>query len=143
MGVYDPTGPIVNYILAGAQFVIGNLWDVTDKDIDKLSIQCMETLFNKKETHDSSANMGCVGTSVVSLRENDLILGNGENMLIEVGANHKPSSICSDRDLVDSSAGSIKVTKALSSSRNVCKLPYVVGCAPVMYGLPINFKQKS
>lgn len=35
----------VNYIIGGAGYVIANLWDVTDKDIDKLSIHCMEKLF--------------------------------------------------------------------------------------------------
>jgi hypothetical protein len=45
--------------------------------------------------------------------------------------------------VLESSSGSIKVTLALSSSRSVCKLPHVVGCAPVTYGLPMNFKQKK
>lgn len=35
----------VNYIIGGAGYVIANLWDVTDKDIDKLSVHCMEKLF--------------------------------------------------------------------------------------------------
>jgi separase len=31
----------LSYLAAGAPFVLANLWDVTDKDIDKLSISCM------------------------------------------------------------------------------------------------------
>lgn len=38
----------VNYIIGGAGYVIANLWDVTDKDIDKLSIHCMEKLFTAR-----------------------------------------------------------------------------------------------
>jgi separase len=45
IGVYDPKGPALHYLLAGAPFVLGNLWDVTDKDIDKLSIECMKSVF--------------------------------------------------------------------------------------------------
>eukprot|EP01036_Dinobryon_divergens_P025541 gene25541-34098_t len=45
MGYHDPTGPAVHYLLAGAPFTLGNLWDVTDKDIDKLSIECMKNVF--------------------------------------------------------------------------------------------------
>lgn len=36
----------MNYIIGGAGYVIANLWDVTDKDIDKLSIHCMQKLFS-------------------------------------------------------------------------------------------------
>lgn len=45
LGYHDPTGPALHYLLAGAPFVLGNLWDVTDKDIDKLSIDCMKKVF--------------------------------------------------------------------------------------------------
>ena len=44
----------VNYILGGAGYVIANLWDVTDKDIDKLSIHCMEKLFTVSHGPTSS-----------------------------------------------------------------------------------------
>ncbi len=80
--------------------MVGNLWDVTDKDIDKLSIECMKTLFS----HDEKKKV------------------NGGN---------------------SSSTSPYKVTKALLSSRHVCKLPYIVGCAPVTYGLPIKVRQSS
>ncbi|KAJ1432504.1 peptidase family C50-domain-containing protein [Ochromonadaceae sp. CCMP2298] len=40
-GVHDAAGPALYYLLAGAPFVLGNLWDVTDKDIDKLCMDCM------------------------------------------------------------------------------------------------------
>ncbi len=40
-GVFDPTGAAIRHLQCGAKFVIGNLWDVTDKDLDKLSIDCM------------------------------------------------------------------------------------------------------
>ena len=94
-GVHDPSGPVLTYLQRGAPWVLGNLWDVTDKDIDRLSAHCMGMLFddehqskNKSELfHDES--MGCVPT-------------------------------------------------ALSVSRDICKLKYVVGCAPVLYGLPLK-----
>jgi len=47
-GIHDPYGASVSYLLSGAPWVVGNLWDVTDKDIDKLSVQCMENLFNEE-----------------------------------------------------------------------------------------------
>ncbi|KAL9646724.1 hypothetical protein ABK040_001146 [Willaertia magna] len=41
-GFYEPNGTILNFLLAGSPFVVANLWDVTDKDIDRLT----EHLFN-------------------------------------------------------------------------------------------------
>jgi separase len=48
-GVHDPTGTCISYLLGGAPFVIGNLWDVTDKDIDKLSVRCMASIFDEQQ----------------------------------------------------------------------------------------------
>jgi separase len=45
-GIHDPIGAPVTYLTNGAPWVIGNLWDVTDKDLDRLSITCMERLFD-------------------------------------------------------------------------------------------------
>ena len=32
---YEPEGIALSYLLAGAPCVVGNLWDVTDRDIDR------------------------------------------------------------------------------------------------------------
>ncbi|KAG2386162.1 hypothetical protein C9374_002608 [Naegleria lovaniensis] len=36
-GNYEPNGTVLSFLLAGSPFVIANLWDVTDKDIDRLT----------------------------------------------------------------------------------------------------------
>jgi separase len=59
-GVHDPIGAALNYLMGGATFVVGNLWDVTDKDIDKLSMESMRLYFdcihiNGKGTSDAAA----------------------------------------------------------------------------------------
>ena len=78
-GVHDPFGTAINYLLGGAKFVVGNLWDVTDKDLDKISVECMSKYLSLDNTSDFS--------------------------------------------------------EITHNSRSVCKLPYIVGCAPVVYGL--------
>ena len=75
----------LSYLAAGAPFVLANLWDVTDKDIDKLSISCMGAA-----------------------------LGEGE-----------------------------AVSTSLVKSRAVCKLGHVVGCSPVLYGIPAPLEDIS
>lgn len=81
-------GSIMSFFLGGCPMVLGNLWDVTDKDIDLFTISLFEKLniVNKKE--------------------------NAENKRVDI---------------------------ACRESRNVCKLRYLNGAAPVVYGLPLKF----
>ncbi|CCH60037.1 hypothetical protein TBLA_0C02250 [Henningerozyma blattae CBS 6284] len=43
-GKLEPTGIIYSYLLGGSPMVIGNLWDVTDKDIDRFSKDLFERI---------------------------------------------------------------------------------------------------
>ena len=54
LGVHDPYGAALNYLLGGAPYVVGNMWDVTDKDIDKLSKECMRVCFDAPEGVDGA-----------------------------------------------------------------------------------------
>jgi separase len=112
MQVHDPQGVAVSYLLGGAQYVVANMWDVTDKDIDKLSMECMRLCFGNDEDVSSIA---ATNTSTTS-----------------------SSSIHSDVGLPPQSTGSAALlpAEALAASREMCKLKNAVGCAPVIYGLP-------
>ena len=96
-GVYDPYGPALNYLLGGAAFVVGNLWDVTDKDIDKLSMKCMELTFPD----------------------------NGNRMIISND----------NGDIHNDQYVKLSLVDSLNLSRMECKMKYIVGCSPVLYGL--------
>lgn len=52
-GMHDPVGASVSYLLSGAPWVIGNLWDVTDRDIDRLSVSCMQKVFDDSDEAES------------------------------------------------------------------------------------------
>ena len=101
----------MNYLLGGAQYVLANLWDVTDKDIDKLSMECMRMFFD-----------GTAASSVTSSTvQCDKVLG--------------------PEVMLKSTQQPFLLAQALTTSRNVCKLKNAVGCAPVMYGIPKMFVQ--
>ena len=68
-GIHDPNGTAVAYLLGGAPWIMGNLWDVTDKDIDKLSMVCMEKLLGNSDDAATSLR--------VSRRECKLKFANG------------------------------------------------------------------
>ncbi|KAK4193652.1 Separin [Podospora australis] len=43
-GEFEPSGPAWNYLMAGCPAVVGTLWDVTDRDIDRFAGRCFEDL---------------------------------------------------------------------------------------------------
>ena len=107
-GVHDPSGAVLGYLISGSPFVVGNLWDVTDKDIDKFSLNCMARIFPPLPP----SVMSEMGIEASLLEPNENVTGNDKN------------------DLASS----------LSASREVCKLKNIVGCAPVLYGIPLRLE---
>jgi separase len=83
-GVFDPLSPALAYLVAGCAAVVGNLWDVTDGDLDRFA----KSLLHK---------------------------------------------------VVDSDAS---ISAILPAARRACKLRYLVGAAPVYFGLP-GIKKKG
>ena len=45
MGIFEPSGVVDAYCLAGSPAIVANLWDVTDKDIDRFTME----MFNPKD----------------------------------------------------------------------------------------------
>jgi separase len=72
--------------------LIANLWDVTDRDIDKLT----QTVFDKMRLTPEA---------------------------------HRERLDASNTD-------GISIVRALAEAREVCKLRYITGAAPVVYGIP-------
>uniref|UniRef100_A0A3Q4HSX9 separase n=1 Tax=Neolamprologus brichardi TaxID=32507 RepID=A0A3Q4HSX9_NEOBR len=81
-GQQEGNGIVLNYIIAGCPFILGNLWDVTDRDIDRFTKALLESWFSA---------------------------GSGAPLLDFMG-----------------------------SSRQATHLKYLIGSAPVVYGLPVH-----
>ena len=79
---FEPDGTALSYLCAGAPCVVGTLWDVTDRDIDRFSVSLLEGIYQADEITN--------------------------------------------------------LAKCTMSSRDACKLRYIVGCAPVIYGIPVS-----
>ncbi|KAH9848957.1 peptidase family C50-domain-containing protein [Lenzites betulinus] len=93
MGDFDRTGTPYHYMLAGCPTLVANLWDVTDRDIDKFS----QAVFD------------------------DLRL--------------TPDAVREWRT-EESGAARTSVVRAVARARECCKLKYLTGAAPVVYGIP-------
>ena len=95
---------------AGCPVAVGNLWDVTDRDIDRFAMALLEKWLGK---HASSESAGSGAAQ----------LGRGE---------------ASPR-----TEGKVCVSASVSQSRSVCRLPHLIGAAPVCYGIPTAIRLQA
>ena len=80
MGRFEPNGVIDAYALAGCPLVVGNLWNVTDKDIDRFTLAVLDAMEDDQRPQE-----------LVAL---------------------------------------------VAKARTACKLTFLIGAAPVCFGLP-------
>lgn len=83
-GEVEPSGIALNYLAAGSPAVLANLWDVTDKDIDSVTMNILQTWGDKTG-----------------------------------------------------------LLEALSSAREHCRMKYLNGAAPVVYGLDVRRRKEK
>ena len=62
-GIYEPSGMLASYLTAGAPAVVGMLWDVTDKDCDRLAVRTGELWGLWPEMKDEKDGSETVKTS--------------------------------------------------------------------------------
>ncbi|EIN08169.1 hypothetical protein PUNSTDRAFT_102931 [Punctularia strigosozonata HHB-11173 SS5] len=91
MGDFDRVGTPYNYMVSGCPTLVANLWDVTDRDIDKFS----QAVFDK----------------------------------LRLDPDHV-------KNWDGAEGGKVSLMEAVAKSRDVCKLKYLNGAAPVVYGIP-------
>ena len=116
-GEYESHGVPMTYLQAGAQAVVGTLWDVTDKDIDRFSMSVLENwgLFEQSsEFQDRSPTKGAKGKGRVR------------------------AGLAAMPDVEDSPRlRAMSLDQAIAKGREACFLKYLNGAAPVMYGTPV------
>ncbi|CAM9196338.1 unnamed protein product [Phaeothamnion confervicola] len=99
----EPMGMASAYLAAGSVAVVANLWDVTDRDIDRFSVDLLDRFVGPAAT-----------TSAAAFRR-------GGGVAVEGGA---------------AGGGGSSIAHAVAAARRQCKLRYIVGAAPVVYGVP-------
>ncbi|KAL0042551.1 hypothetical protein WJX79_003322 [Trebouxia sp. C0005] len=74
-GQYEPSGPVLAYLMAGCPVAIANLWDVTDRDIDRFSKEVLSKWIElvpeegSSGQHDMVQQSVCVSASVAMSRK--------------------------------------------------------------------------
>lgn len=116
-GEFEPYGVPWNYMHAGAPAMVGTLWDVTDKDIDRFAMKTF-------------TEWGLVGDEVVPEQS-----AGGKKR----GTNAKGKAKGGKPPSQSGVSPKEKVTldEAVANARSSCVLRYLNGAAPVVYGIPV------
>jgi separase len=119
-GEFEPYGVPWNYMHASAPAVVGTLWDVTDKDIDRFAMKTFTEwgLLEKEHINEEAAGGKKRGKNVTAK-------GKGGKRSLHPAP---------ERDLPKQK---VTLDEAVASARSSCVLRYLNGAAPVIYGIPV------
>ncbi|KAM0562555.1 hypothetical protein ACHAPJ_002245 [Fusarium lateritium] len=118
-GEFESYGPVWNYMMAGCPAVVGTLWDVTDRDIDRFAGRSFEEwgLFPKGTFKE---NKRAKGKSRASSEDE----GDGSEEDGQITRN-------------------VSLAEAVARSRQACKFKYLNAAAVVLYGIPVYIRHKG
>ncbi|KAF8779940.1 hypothetical protein HU200_002210 [Digitaria exilis] len=131
-GSYAPRGAPLSYLAAGSPAIIANLWDVSDKDIDRFSKALLNSWLQENFTNDNNCSQCCLlrrefeSLSIAS-KENGRTRRKGTRGKEPQQINGS-SKCCSCRHR--------RMASYISEARQACRLPFLIGASPVCYGIP-------
>ncbi|CAE6181743.1 unnamed protein product [Arabidopsis arenosa] len=144
-GCYIPEGIPLSYLLGGSPAIVATLWDVTDRDIDRFGKALLEAWL--QERSDFCPEGGC---SQCESLANELAAMNlkGNNT---TKRSRKPSSRNKPAQSNVDGSGKIecnhkhrrKIGSFIAAARDACTLQYLIGAAPVCYGVPTGITRKK
>ncbi|TLS23353.1 uncharacterized protein PpBr36_06738 [Pyricularia pennisetigena] len=111
-GDFETHGPVWNYLMAGCPAVTGTLWDVTDRDIDRLAVRVFE-------------EWGLVGEGV--FKEEAKTRGGKRTAVASADREVAPAAREPHTSLV----------QAVAKARDVCRFRYLTAAAVCVYGIPV------
>ncbi|KAI1807966.1 peptidase family C50-domain-containing protein [Daldinia bambusicola] len=131
-GRFECHGPVWNYMLAGCPAVVGTLWDVTDRDIDRFAGRVFEEwgLLPKgtfAEDAGAGAGAGAKGKKVVR----------GGN---KAGAEKKNKAAPPRGE--GEGWGKASLVEAVAKARDACRFRYLTAAAVCVYGIPVYISDR-
>ncbi|OIV91544.1 hypothetical protein TanjilG_08956 [Lupinus angustifolius] len=136
-GSYAPQGVPLSYLLAGSPAIVANLWEVTDKDIDRFG----KAMFDAWLKERSDIPTECLECKLLSEEFEALNLKGGKGRAkrkvpkkkLQELAETDSHNCCHRR----------KVGAFMGKARSVCTLPFLTGASPVCYGVPTGIWRKK
>lgn len=139
-GCYIPHGPPLSYLLAGSPVIVANLWEVTDKDINRFAKAMLDSWLKERW----SPSEGCVQCKVAEEFEAMSIRGCKGNAKKKVSKKKSPEACESSNPPIRISCDhKPKIGSFMSQAREACSLPFLTGASPVCYGVPTGIRKKD
>lgn len=139
-GEFEPFGTSINYIQGGCPALVANLWDVTDKDIDQFSFGVLNGwgLFQpKQQQQQDNHNKAFAATTTRSPVKRSTRYRGARNLNNNLhGEDSQNGEQHQQHDLALASLA-VSLDQAVAQSRDLCRLRYLNGAAPVVYGVPV------
>lgn len=123
---FEPYGTPINFMQAGCPALLANLWDVTDKDIDRFSHTALEKwgLFSSPTEYSTNT------------KKQAFLLPSINNSPTKRNGRVKGGETKVSVGVADDEHG-LSLDQAVAQSRDSCRLRYLNGAAPVVYGVPV------
>lgn len=118
-GEFESYGPVWNYMMAGCPAVVGTLWDVTDRDIDRFAGKAFEEwgLFARGTFDGATSKSKGKARSFAEEIE-------------EVSRHERGDAL-----------RNVSLAEAVATARNACRFKYLNAAAVVLYGIPVYIKK--
>ncbi|GAP89677.1 putative peptidase family C50 [Rosellinia necatrix] len=145
VGQFEPYGPIRDYMLAGAPAVVGTLWDVTDRDIDRFAAAAFEEwgLFPRGTFADdgpaSSSSSFFAAAAAAASSSTGKTVGKGKargKAKGKAAATRCKRGAAAGESPEEKPAGSL--VEAVAKARmEACRFKYLTAAAVCVYGIPV------
>jgi separase len=140
-GIYESSGMLASYLTAGAPAVVGMLWDVTDKDCDRVAVKAGE-LWGLWPEMSEEKDMPKIGKKAREKKK----AATAE--VVETDRGRSRSRAKKDKGktrseddgtepVTTSGQRGVGLDEALRQAREECVLRYLNGAAAVVYGIPV------
>ena len=116
-------GMVGALLQAGARSVVGNLWDVTDVECDRFAVRLLEQV-TRKQTGSGSEEPDESKREVKAAKRGR--------------SGKRAAKQPSEASAVDNAMPDT-ICELVASSRSACRLRYLMGASPVVYGIPTAF----
>ncbi|XP_065870788.1 separase isoform X2 [Euphorbia lathyris] len=139
-GSYIPQGTPLSYLLAGSPIIIANLWEVTDKDIDRFGKAMLDAWLKER----SCASIDCAQCNSLAKEFEAMNLRDRKGKSKKKVEKKKEAENCASSDsLMNFCNHKPKIGSFMSRAREACRLPYLIGASPVCYGVPTGIRKKD
>ena len=116
-------------LVAGCPAAVANLWDVTDRDIDRFAQAVLQQWAGSSSNSTKTSEQGQAAAGASSSSSSS---SRSSTRAADSGGDAKGHSDC---------PSGVRMCSAVATSRQACRLPHLIGAAAVCYGLPTYIGQ--